>query len=107
MAVYGQTDAKNLTIQCEFIANSDAKGCMVELLLDNVENISVNLSKIGDSARHAIVSFCGNVSEVIAFDIEYDGTLGTNPISYVLAPNTRAMLTCNNSADSVSGKNNS
>ena len=43
------------------------------------------------------------------FDIEYDSTLGINPISGVLAQNTSAMLTCNNSRqlpDSVSSKNN-
>ena len=105
VAVYGESNA---SIQCEFIANSDAKGCIVVLLLDSVENISVNLSRIGDSAWHVITPFCGNVTEVIAFDIEYDGTLGTNPIPGVLTQNTSAaMLTCNNSRQSVSSKNDS
>ena len=110
IAVYGESDASNLTIQCEFLVNSDAMGCMVVLLLDNVENITINISRTGDSAFHMLTPFCGNVTKVFAFDIEYDGTVGVNPISGMLARNTSAMLTCDNlkqPSDSVSSKYNS
>ena len=112
MAVYGESNARNLTIQCEFLTNSDAKGCMVEvLLLDDVENISINVTRTGGSASacHVIAPFYGSVTEVFAYDIEYDGTVGVNPISDALVRNTSVMLTCNNSrqsSDSVSSKNN-
>ena len=69
------------SVQCDLIEGSDAQGCMV-VLQGTYNNVTVNVTR-----RHGIgnsVSATVNVAEptpcyqeVYAFDIEYDGGVGT------------------------------
>ena len=63
-------------IECEFISGSDAQGCLVILVreLDNVTSILTRSSKVGTVE---VANPPSSYSNVLAFDIEHDGSIGT------------------------------
>ena len=67
-----------LTVGCSFISGSNAQGCMV-VLVGEMENITVNLTRDGPSSVETVnttFSFA-DFTQVVGFDIEYNGSVGT------------------------------
>ena len=75
------TEMNDVSVHCDFITNSDAKGCMVVLIQPNgFNNITVNLTRDNGSSHacteiSAPVPFSGNLN-ILGYDIEYDGSIG-------------------------------
>ena len=76
------TELNGISIHCNFITNSDAKGCMVVLMqLNGFDDITVNLTRDNGSS-HACTEisapFGKNLNNVyvLGYDIEYDGSIG-------------------------------
>ena len=74
-------DHRAFHVSCDFLEGSDAKGCMV-VLLGTYNNVTVNISRthpnsesVTDTVNVELPTFCYN--EMYAFDIEYDGSIGT------------------------------
>ena len=75
-----------LMIQCDFISGSDARGCMV-VLVGEAFNRTVNLTWCA-TCSSAIVSYqLSCFREVLGFDIESDGSIGTLAIPEKLTRN--------------------
>ena len=76
ISAVGLDDQRRFVIECEFISGSDAQGCLVILVgeLDNVTAILTRSSKVGtiEVANSPLSYF-----NVLAFDIEQDGLIGT------------------------------
>ena len=76
ISAVGLDDQRSFVIECEFISGSDAQGCLVILVgeLDNVTAILTRSSKVGtiEVANSPLSYF-----NVLAFDIEQDGLIGT------------------------------
>ena len=96
-----QAKQKNndVEVQCNFIYDSDARGCMVVLVGDSV-NTTVNLTRCGTNSCSALTLHSQSLScyfEVFAFDIESDGSVGALAISGVLVdkPSSKmAVISC-------------
>ena len=71
-----------ISVHCNFITNSDAKGCVVVLIHPNDFNdITVNLTRDNGSSHACTVisaPFGGNLNNVyvLGYDIEFDGSIG-------------------------------
>ena len=77
-----------LMIQCDFISGSDARGCMV-VLVGEAFNRTVNLTRCA-TCSSAIVNVSYQLScfrDVLGFDIESDGSIGTLAIPGKLTRN--------------------
>ena len=68
------------TVLCEFIAGSDAQGCVV-VLVSKHENITVNLTRSNGSSVKMLPCQGLNFTHVFGFDIESDGSIGTVPVA--------------------------
>ena len=77
----------SLTVQCVFVTGSTARGCMV-VLVGQSHNIIVNLARYGLCAISVGLSQATCITEVIGYDIESDGTVGTLAIKGVLLSNS-------------------
>ena len=64
--------------RCEFIAGSDAQGCMVVLTFGESDSRTVNLTREKGCSRQKLVGMDTKVlTNVVGFDIEADGSVGT------------------------------
>ena len=79
-----------IVIRCDFITGSSAQGCVVTLVAGyGIENFVVNLTRRGDAlCAHSTCTIIGRAtypaaccSEVFAYDLEEDGSVGTLPVS--------------------------
>ena len=76
------SDAKTIRLQCNFIAGSNTRGCMV-VLVGELNNITLNLTKDNEEASTMKIlspteSFkCYYSTGMVAYDIESDGAVGT------------------------------
>ena len=81
-------------VQCDFILGSDAQGCMI-VLVGDYNNVSVTL--LMNQTNSEIINVTTSVScykRVIAFDIEYDGQIGTLAVPGKLAGNVNTSTKC-------------
>ena len=74
-------DHRAFHVQCDFVEGSDAQGCMI-LLVGTYSNVTVNITKryrnsISADTTVNVVEPTSCYHEVYAFDIEYDGSMGT------------------------------
>ncbi len=102
-----QVEAKqigsDIQVQCNFISDSDALGCMVVLVGDAI-NTTVNVTRFGTSNSYSVLILPSKslscYCEVFAFDIESDRSVGTLSISGELMDEP----ICNTSAVSCAQK---
>lgn len=82
-------------IQCVFLTGSIAQGCMV-VLEGQLDTITVNLTRNSWCAADVVdVSLpASNYSEVIGYDIEYDGSVGMLAIHGVILNNDSSTVPC-------------
>ena len=83
--------------QCDFIPGSNAQGCMV-VLMGEVNNVTVNLMR-ENLHNVVIINLTHPLScyhEIIGFDIESDGSVGTLAIPGVLIRNDTSDLCSSN-----------
>ena len=76
-------------VKCEFIPGSDAQGCML-VLVGELDNTTVKLTR-GVYSEEATISTVYPTScykRVIAYDIEYDGSVGSLAVPGKLLANT-------------------
>ena len=85
--VTATVSAEAITVQCMFVNGSTARGCMV-VLVGHSDNVTVNLTREG---LNCVMDSSENITGVIAYDIESDGTVGTLAIFGELSNGT---LTC-------------
>ena len=81
-------------VQCDFITGSDAQGCMI-VLVGDYNNVSVTL--LMNLTNSEIINVTTSVScykRVIAFDIEYDGQVGTLAVPGKLSGNVNTSTKC-------------
>lgn len=79
--------SQDASIQCEFIVGSKATGCLVALTSEQgqedyrlMRNMMTNLATLRVTLRHIVSSYL----EVEAFDIEYDGSVGSLAVPGIL-----------------------
>ena len=80
-----QLEDNKVMLQCIFVTGSDASGCLVMLyLVGDAENITVKLAKEGKHiCAMKVVNLTNsstNINEILGFDIESNGSIGTLPI---------------------------
>ena len=63
-------------IECVFISGSDAEGCWV-VLVGDFHNHTLNLTRTNNSVITRVDYHVSCYKEVIGFDIESDGSVGT------------------------------
>ena len=84
------------TLQCKFITGSDATGCMVVLTSEYSQKTQYNLTRNSTISEVLSVTLEHSLScytEVKAFDIESDGSVGTLPVPGQLIVNSQAPCT--------------
>ena len=74
-------DHRAFHVYCDFLEGSDAMGCMV-VLLGTYSNVTINITRthhnsesVNGTVNVEEPTFCYN--KMYAFDIEYDGGIGT------------------------------
>ena len=65
-----------VVVQCDFIANSNAEGCMVVLFSEN-GNMTLNLTRNMNTSCTKVNLLNESIQMVYGFDIEADGSVGT------------------------------
>ena len=69
-----------VTVLCEFIAGSDAQGCVV-VLVSEYENVTLNLTRSNGCSVKTLSGEGLKFTGVFGFDIEADGSVGTLPVA--------------------------
>lgn len=79
------SDATSFRVKCEFLSGSNALGCLVVLVSD-IENITVKLTRDADEVEMDVnVTYSPSCyNNVVAYDIEYDGSIGNLAIPGML-----------------------
>ena len=101
--VSNQSNSNTVTIECDFIKNSDTQGCLV-VLEGEVDSEQFNLTKSNHSGRGVFVLKhpLSCYEEVFGFDIESDGSVGTLAVPGVLMNNLNSV--CNFTLPITPGK---
>lgn len=81
-----------IILQCSFITGSDARGCLI-VLLGESQNSTINMTREGLCA-FGTINVLSNISEVIAFVVESDGSVGDVAIAGVIQMNVTMMSSC-------------
>ena len=94
--VSNPSNSNTVTIECDFIKNSDAQGCMV-VLEGEVDSEQLNLTRNNQSGRGVFVLKhpLSCYEEVFGFDIESDGSVGTLAVPGVIMNNLNSATVCN------------
>ena len=89
------SNSNTVTIECDFIKNSDAQGCLV-VLEGEVETKHFNLTRSNQSGRGAFILTrpLSCYEEVFGFDIESDGSVGTLAVPGVMMNNLNTIILC-------------
>ena len=69
-------DQCTFMVECEFIPGSDAQGCLV-VLVRELNNVTVNLTRNSRVGTVKVANSPSSVLKVLAFDVEYNGSVGT------------------------------
>lgn len=93
--VTASSNSNNISIQCHFIGNSNAKGCMVALQGDYDTTI-VNLTRNANtnSACSVVNHFNGTVNMAYGVDVEIDGIVGSLQVPGVLQNESTTLISC-------------
>ncbi len=68
-----------MSVQCTFVAGSEAKGCFVELKYNNTVYVVLNMSRDSGSSSVNIsgaVPMPAHCYDIVVYDWEQDGTMG-------------------------------
>ena len=87
------SSSNTVTIECDFIKNSDAQGCSV-VLEGEVDSEQFNLTRNNQSG-HGVFVLTHPLScfeEVFGFDIELDRSVGTLAVPGVIMNNLNTIL---------------
>ena len=102
----GEFDDDNdvITVKCDFLANSDAQGCMV-VLLGESNNLTVNITRDETISVCTVVvdAFNETFHTVLGFDIESDGSvydIGVPGVVLMASDTDNTALTCTSESDS-------
>ena len=97
------TDVQNVTlsrregtiysIQCSYINNSNAQGCVYVLVSMVVGNITGTIERTSSGGDLVTISNIGCYKEVLAYDWEDDNTTGTLPIRENFSSNETCLNT--------------
>lgn len=85
-------------VQCDFITGSNAQGCMV-VLVGEFDNVTVNLKRDNNTEVIIVTYPVSCYKKVLAFDIEYDGSIGTVAVSRELMRNFSTVVQCSSTPD--------
>ena len=86
-----------VTVQCDFITNSDAQGCMV-VLVGEFNNITANITRDATSGCLVIENVLNETfHKVFGFDIESGGSVSSVAVPGVVLKNNSAVLMCSTS----------
>lgn len=92
-----QEDNKSFILQCNFMAGSNAQGCMV-VVVGEFENITGNVTRDSKCASHTVILNTtyptSNYSAVFGYDIEYDGSIGDLVIPGVIVRDSASIPPC-------------
>ena len=94
VVISGEYNAKHIILHCDYIANTDAQGCMVELR-DGSETVSINMSRNSNDECFTIAPLNAAIlDEALGFDIEFDGSIGGVAIPGEVVQDTNAVSEC-------------
>ena len=90
-----QEDNRRFTLQCSFMDNSNAQGCMV-VLVSSFGTEKRNLTRSGIQSMEVVnVMYpLSCYSRMYGYDIESDGSLGTLAILGIIAGNSSGFVLC-------------
>ena len=82
-------------VQCTFLTGSIAQGCMV-VLVGTFDSITMNLTRNGLCAIDVMGATLplSNYSEVMGYDIESDGSVGTLAVHGIILGNGNSIAPC-------------
>ena len=94
-----------MTVNCDFIAGSDALGCVV-ILVGEVTNTTVmvdrdDINGVGVASTEQLPLPLGCYRDVIAFDVEVDGSNGTFPVPGTLPSQPLPLDQCTTSTEEL------
>ena len=92
VTVSERESGNSVTISCNFMTGSEARGCVV-LLVGEVTNTTVVLKREG-VATAELPHPLGCYSDVIVFDIEADGSNGSFPVPGTLVTQSLQLEQC-------------
>ena len=95
ITVLVQKDSRRFTLQCSFMDDSNAQGCMV-VLVSSFGMEKRNLTRSGTQSVEAVnVMYpLSCYSWVYGYDIESDGSLGTLAVPGTIARNSSGIALC-------------
>ena len=103
-----------IVIRCDFITGSSAQGCVVTLVGGyGIENLVVNLTRRGNAlCAHSTCTVIVKAtypaacySEVFAYDLEEDGSVGSLPIpGYIRKLENGHTLDCSSQTNTATSK---
>lgn len=76
VSAVGLDDQRSFVIECEFISGSDAQGCLV-ILVGELDNVTAILTRISNVGTIEVANSLSSYFNVLAFDVEQDGLIGT------------------------------
>ena len=81
-------NTQTILVTCDFIRGSDAQGCMV-ILVGELDNITVNLTRenLHTTGTINLTHLLSCYYEIIGFDIESNGSVGTLAVPGVITRN--------------------
>ena len=94
-------DGNAVMLQCVFVTGSDAIGCLVVLqLVGEADNTIVRLTRKGmhkcAMKSVTLTNSSSQISKILSYDIESNGSIGTLPVSGELSWNV-SLLNCKSS----------
>ena len=92
--VPGDLNSNLAVVQCDFIADSDAKGCMVVLYYGENHSITLNLTRNMNRLCAKVNLLNESIQMVYGFDIEADGSIGALSIVGIITETKANRLKC-------------
>ena len=103
VTVYEVEGSNSVTVHCNFISGSDALGCVV-ILVGEVTNTTVMVDRedntgVGVASTEQLPLPLGCYRDVMAFDVEADGSNGTFPVPGALPSLPLPLDQCSTTSD--------